>query len=152
MYSRISAGEESRELLNTVVDRQDDLMSLFAADTCGSTSMSSDSEDEGHDIPQPNLDDVYDAALEPLSHDIDELYDEEINGPYGEMPDFPPEVLDNDEEWWMQFEVREVEDADVIEDEDASLFEELVRRIDEELMIEEKQNGKYQICTNGALC
>jgi hypothetical protein len=76
MYSRISAGEESRELLNTVVDREDDLVSLFAADTCISTSMSSDSEDEGHDLPQPNLDDAHDTALEPLSHEIDQIYNE----------------------------------------------------------------------------
>jgi hypothetical protein len=65
---------------------------------------------------------------------------------------FPPEVSDSGEEWRMQFKVREVEEADVTEDEDASLFEELVRKIDKEPMIEEKQNGKHQICTDGALC
>jgi hypothetical protein len=53
------------------MDRQDGLMSLFAADTYDSTSMSSDSEDEGHDPPQPNLDDAYDTTLEPLSHEVD---------------------------------------------------------------------------------
>jgi hypothetical protein len=143
-YARISNEHDMDELLDLAPDPHKDTFSLFSADDISDLFSTSSAEMEKDDTgsPQSNLDNVDDERLNQFFEDAHHI--EESNASVDLEAQFASLDVSDDEEWWMEFEVEDIDDQEVIEDEDSNAFEELVEWIDREMHLEMQQNGESQ--------